>query len=128
MPDATTPQPALTTDAIVVKTDKGEAFEFRLPSARDFARIGARAYELRRQDSPTTGGNESGLDFLTQDLYRGFALMEVLLVKADAKNNWPFSASETGEPVVRSDKFPPYAISVIPEVLRKFEEQVATFF
>jgi hypothetical protein len=119
--------PALTTDAISVSCENGDSFTFRLPGARDYARIGARAHELRRQDSPSTGGADFGLDYLSQDLYRGFALFEVLLAKADAKNNWPYTADATGKPVVDSAKFPAQAIPVIPEAYRKFEAELSTF-
>jgi len=114
-------------DTIDVTCDNGDVFYFRVPSPREYARMLSRAYEMRRQDSPNTGGSDYGLDFFAQDLYKGFALFETLLTKADAKDNWPYSENAAGKPVVDSTKFPPVSIQLVPEAYRKFEEAFATF-
>ena len=86
----------------------GQTFTFKLPNPRDVAKMGTRALALRREDGGFgTGGIEFGLDPDTMDLYRGFALLETLLIRADAKDNWPYSQGPKGEPVVDSSKFPP---------------------
>lgn len=104
-----------------------ELFVFRIPTVREYAKIGARAHELRRTDSPSTGGSEFGMDFFTIDLYRGMALFETLLSRADAKDNWPFTTDATGKPVVDSTTFPPRATRTIGEAYRGFEEQYNAF-
>lgn len=112
---------------IDVTCGNGDVFTFKIPGPRDYARVGSRAHELRRQDSPSTGGAEYGLDPFSQDLYRGFALLEILLVKADAKDNWPYTNDANGKPVIDCAKFPPKAIQIIPEVTRGFETALLTF-
>ena len=103
-----------------------ETFVFRIPSVREFAKVGARAHELRRADSPSTNGSEWGLDPTSIDLYRGMALFEVLLEKADAKDNWPFSESN-GKLVVDSSKFPPRVTFAVIQANRGFDEAYSRF-
>ena len=103
-----------------------ETFVFRVPSVREYAKVGARAHELRRADSPSTNGSEWGLDPTSIDLYRGMAVLEILLVKADAKDNWPFT-EVGGKPVVLSDKFPPFATPAVMDVNRGFDEAYRRF-
>lgn len=106
---------------------KGETFEFRVPGPRELSRMGARAHAMRRMDAPETGGSEVGLDPLSRDLYMGMALMETLLVKADAKGDWPFSLGPDGKPTVDSGKFPPLASMILPDVYGGFMRQLDTF-
>jgi hypothetical protein len=103
-----------------------ETFIFRIPSVREYAKVGARAHELRRADSPTTNGSEWGLDPMSIDLYRGMALFEVLLEKADAKDNWPFTEIG-GKPGVDSSKFPARATPIVIDVSRGFDEAFRKF-
>lgn len=116
----------LTKETIDVEVG-AEKFVFRIPTPREHARVSARAHEMRQQDAPRTGGSGYGLDPFAQDLYRGMALMEVLLKQADAKDNWPFQNDANGKPVVNSDKFPPQAIPVIPAIAEGFDIEFARF-
>jgi hypothetical protein len=115
----------LTQETFEVKVDD-QTFVFRIPSPRDMARMGSRALLLRRQDSPDTMGSEWGLDGFSSDLYRGMALMETLLLRADAKDNWPYTEKD-GKPVVDSSKFPPSSTLLIPLIYRGFDEQLTRF-
>ena len=116
----------LTQTTFDIPTSNGERFICRIPSVREYARVGARAHSMRIADSPATNGSEWGLDPLSSDLYRGMAIMEVLLSKADAKDNWPFTEREN-KPVVDSTKFPPFATLTVVEVGRGFDEAYRRF-
>jgi hypothetical protein len=111
----------------VAHTPSGEIFVFRVPSPRDYARMGAHAGVLRRRDVPESGGAEFGLDPLSQDLYRGFALFECLLEKADTSNNWPYTKDEKGNLTVDSSKFPPETLLTVPEVFQEFNKLLDEF-
>lgn len=117
----------ITQDSLTVVVE-GQTFVFRIPSPRDMAKMGSRALSLRRQDAPDTGGFEFGLDPFTQDLYRGFALMETLLLQADAKDNWPYSTGpEKDKPVVDCTKFPAFVTDWIPRIYQGFDEALRRF-
>lgn len=115
----------LTQTTIEVVSDE-ETFVFRIPSVREFARVGTRSHALRAADSPTTNGSEWGLDPMTADLYRGMALFEVLLERADCKDNWPFTEVD-GKPRVDSSKFPPQVTFTVIDVQRRFDEAYRKF-
>jgi hypothetical protein len=104
-----------------------ETFVFKVPNPREFAKLGTRAQALRRLDEPAMAGEEYGLDPLTADLYRGFALFETLLVSADAKDNWPFSENADKKPYVDSSKFPFVATLVVREVYQGFIRSLESF-
>lgn len=128
MPDSTqNPLTQTTLDISTGEDPNKELFVFRIPSVREYAKMGARAHELRRMDSPSTGGGEYGMDGVTSDIYRGLALFETLLSRADAKDNWPFTTDATGKPVVDSDKFPPTATRSLIDAYRGFEAEYARF-
>ena len=102
----------------------GDHFYFRVPSPRDYARLGMRAAALRRQDS-SGFGDDLGLDDFTASLYRSFAILETLLVKADVA--WPYTETKTGVPVVDHTKFPPSKTPQLVEIARGFEDKFYTF-
>ena len=104
-----------------------DTFIFKVPSVREYARLGIRSRELRRADSPTGTGDEWGLDGTTADLYRGMALFETLLQKADARDNWPYSTDDSGKPSVDSSKFPPQATQSVILAYQWFETQYQRF-
>lgn len=104
-----------------------ETFVFRIPSPRDYARMGSRALVLRREDAPETTGSEWGMDGITADLYRGFALMETLLTRADTTDNWPYTESKDGKPVVNCNNFPAKKMDTIISIWRGFDAQLARF-
>jgi hypothetical protein len=117
-------------DIIPVTIGEGEEqqiFNFKVPSPRDLARMGARAKAMRLRDDPSSNGEEFGLDPLTQDLYRGCALLETLLKKASCKDNWVYSADANGAPMVDSEKFPPQYTLLIREVYQGFIAALSTF-
>lgn len=95
----------------------GEKFEFTNPSPRLFASIGARSAAMRQADGL---GFEAALSGYDTQLYFGLALFERLLVRADCRDNWPFSTDATGKPVVDSNKFPPSKTETVVEVGNKF--------
>lgn len=103
-----------------------ETFVFKIPGVQDYARIGSRAFELRRAAAPRTGGDDWGLDPLTSSLYRGMALFELLLVRADTKDNWPFT-EQNGKPVVDSSQWGPRAVRIVPGVTGRFDEAFNRF-
>jgi hypothetical protein len=116
-----------TTLEITSGEDSGkETFVFRIPSVREYAKVGARAHAMRAADSPTTNGSEWGLDPASVDLYRGMALFDVLLERADAVDNWPFT-EVGGKPVVDSSKFPPRSTPTVINVARGFDEAYRRF-
>lgn len=126
MSDSTaTPSPTIPSEIEVKVGD--ETFYFRVPSPRDVARLGTRAQALRRADEPGTNGSEIGLDGLSADLYRGFALFETLLIRADTDGNWPFSKDDEGKPYVDSTKFPTFSTLVVPEVYQGFSTALDKF-
>jgi hypothetical protein len=117
-------------DIITVTIGEGDdqqVFNFKTPSPRDMARMGARAKAMRLRDDPTASGEEFGLDPLTQDLYRGCALLETLLKTASCPDNWVYSADASNSPVVDSEKFPPKYSLLIQEVYRGFIAALSTF-
>jgi hypothetical protein len=105
--------------------DSAEVFNFRIPSPRDYARLGTRALAMRRADDPGAMGMEFGLDFGTIDLYRGMALLETLLTSATV--TWPYTKDQKGDPVVDSNKFPPEATSKVARIYQGFLKALEDF-
>ena len=119
---------SIDTDTISVKITRtgNEEFLFRVPTPREQAALGTKAARYRREDGNNTG-DEYGLDQLSLDLYRSFAVMETLLVKADAPDNWPYSTNEKGEPVVDNKKFPKRATFKLQEIYQGFVDALDKF-
>jgi hypothetical protein len=117
-------------DIIPVTIGEGEEqqiFNFKTPSPREMAKLGARAKAMRLRDDPNNNGDEWGLDPLSQDLYRGCALLETLLLTADCKDNWVYSTGPGGKPVVDSEKFPTNCTLAVQEVYRGFIASLGNF-
>lgn len=102
----------------------GETFTFRVPSPRDLARVGSRAANLRMRDGILSSDS---LDQLTNALYDAMAHFEILLLKADAKNNWPFSKNDKNEVVIDSSKFPASSTTNLLDAYRGFQSKLDTF-
>ncbi len=100
-----------------------ETFYFKVPSPRDLARMGSRSTALAAADEPFMG--RPALDPFTQNLYRGFALFETLLVRADA--TWPYTQGPDGKPYVDSSKFPTESTYTVTEVYQGFSEALEKF-
>jgi len=105
--------------------EEAETFTFRVPSPRDSAKLGTRALAMRRADDPTSLGSEFGLDYMTIDLYRGMALLELLLTTATVE--WPYSKDTKGQPVVDSSKFPPDSTTKIQRIYQGFQKALEDF-
>jgi hypothetical protein len=105
--------------------DDAETFYFKIPTPRDTAKLGTRAQAMRRADDPNSLGSEFGLDFASIDLYRGMALLELLLVSSTAE--WVYSKDKQDNPVVDSNKFPPEATYKIQRIYQGFIKALEEF-
>lgn len=112
--------------SLTVQSGK-ETFEFTIPGIATGIQLGIRARTIRRSYDPNGFGDEFGLDSDTADMAWGAAAFEVLLKSADAEDNWPYSKSPTGRPVVDHTKFPDGKEGVLLEVARKLRVDLAAF-
>jgi hypothetical protein len=109
----------------------GHEFIFRVPSPLDKARQGSREASIRRQVDPTGSGWADGYDVETFYLIRGMAVLELFLVKSDAR--WVFTELPTskdgpaGGVRVDINAFPPGKEDVISEVGREFQPALDRF-
>jgi hypothetical protein len=97
------PQNPLTQTELTVVV-QGETYVFKIPSARDNARIGSEARFLRAQDDPAGVGAAEGLDIETFAFYQALATIKVLLKKTSTGRL--FSPDAAGLPVVDVDNIP----------------------
>jgi len=116
------------TNTIKVTVEK-EDFEFRVPSPKDYARMGVVAGAIRRSYDPQGVGSEYSVDDFTATVVRAMAIMAVCLEKSTAK--WAFSEvkDRNGDVkvIVDPEAFPPQATKIIVQIPFKFDEEVSRF-
>ena len=110
-------------------TAEGEEFVFRVPSPKDYARIGIVAGAMRRNYDPQFIGSEYSVDQFTSELIRAMAIMVVCLEKSTAK--WAFTPEKGKDGkeslVVDPDSFPPQATKILVQLPTLFDQEVGRF-
>ena len=113
-------------ESTVEVENRGEIFEFRLPTVLDEIRLGSVAKRVRREADPEGSFGESeGIDPIAYAYGKAVSLFLVCLVRTSAK--WVYAADKAGKPALNWQNWPPNVAERVLEISLAAEAAIATF-
>lgn len=130
--------PEFLQEHIEIVSNDGARYRFKIPTIQDEITQGFIERSLRKEfeaasmtpeqrETQPTVGSIDGLDYATIAAIRAIATFQLLLVSADCPDNWPFTKSITGAPVVDYRKWKPNKLGEAITIWTLFYQQLIRF-